>query len=207
MPTSLRQLGERWTRKRFDWQTKKVLSKLYRVARRLTEQQADAEDLVHDTFIKAFQAYPSANLRSAKDFRAWLFKIMVNTYRDLYRRRLRSCEVGPVPHTGDGAEWDFIELAQSLEPSPQVRLEYKRFAEAAQVVIGELPPEVRLVVTLFFVEGMTYQEIAQVADCPIGTVMSRLWRGRQVLRRRLQSFVAPLSETRNRNGGAATIKR
>jgi RNA polymerase sigma factor (sigma-70 family) len=76
----------------------------------------------------------------------------------------------------------------SHEPGPDTQLEYKRFAQAADAAIACLPPEVRLVVVLFFVEELSYREIAEIAECPVGTVMSRLWRGRRMLREQLRAY-------------------
>jgi len=83
------QVRQRWTRERFERQTQHVLPHLYRTARRLTRDPADAEDLVQDTYVKAFQAFDHADLQSEDACRAWLFRIMVNAYRDHYRRRQR----------------------------------------------------------------------------------------------------------------------
>jgi RNA polymerase sigma-70 factor (ECF subfamily) len=165
---------------------------LYRIARRLTREQADAEDLVHDTYMKAFQAFEKADLRSADACRAWLCRIMVNTYRDTYRRQQRSVEIPSVRASADGTADDIVDTAVSPAPDPEVLLGHKHFATAAQAVIAALSPEVRLVVTLFFVEGLAYKEIAEIVGCPIGTVMSRLARGRQLLRQYLQEYRDPL---------------
>lgn len=181
------QFRQRWTRERFERHTQHILPALYRTARRLTRDRADAEDLVQDTYVKAFQAFDRADLQSEEACRAWLFRIMVNAYRDRYRRRQRSPEV----LTFDGEherEENVIEAAISPEPDPEIRLGRKHFAEAAQAAMASLSPEVRLVVTLFLVEGFAYKDIADIADCPIGTVMSRLSRGRRRLQELLQTY-------------------
>ncbi len=110
---------------------------------------------------------------------------MVNAYRDHYRRQQRSMEVQPFEgeHARDA---NVIEAAVSPEPNPEALLGHKHFSEATQAAIASLSPEVRLVVTLFFVEGLAYKEIAEIADCPIGTVMSRLARGRRRLQEQLR---------------------
>ena len=184
MGNVISQLRQRWTRERFASHTEQFLPALYRTARRLTRDATDADDLVHDTYVKAFQAFDRANLMSEDACRAWLFRIMINTYRDQYRRRQRSPERLTLARERE-QEDTVIEAAVSLEPSPDVQLGHKLFSEAAQAAIASLSPEVRLVVTLFFVEGLAYREIAEIADCPIGTVMSRLSRGR----RRLQELL------------------
>ena len=181
------QLRQRWTRERFAQQTEQFLAGLYRTARRLTRDPAEAEDLVHDTYLKAFQAFERADVRSEDACRSWLYRILVNAYRDRYRRQQRSPEVQASPgvHERDG---NVIEAAISPAPNPEALLGHKHFSDAAHAAIAALSPEVRLAVTLFFVEGFSYKEIAAIADCPLGTVMSRLARGREKLRQQLQPY-------------------
>jgi RNA polymerase sigma-70 factor, ECF subfamily len=186
--------GGRWLRRLhtvscahevFAGQARQYLPQLYRIARRLTSQQADAEDLVHDTYLKAFQAADRARLDTAEDCRAWLTRILVNTFRDQYRQRQRSPIISAA---GDGMG-EVIELRPSPEPGPAERAEGKQFAEAAQTAIMDLPPELRLIVALFLVDGLTYEEIAERMAVPVGTVMSRLWRARRVLRQKLREHL------------------
>ena len=207
MGNVISKLRQRWTRERFAAHTEQFLPALYRTARRLTRDASDADDLVNDTYVKAFQAFDRAELRSEDACRAWLFRIMINTYRDRYRRRQRSPE--QLAMRGERErENTVIESAVSHEPGPDVQLGHKLFSEAAQAAIASLSPEVRLVVTLFFVEGLTYRAIAEVADCPIGTVMSRLSRGRRRLQELLQAHhdasVAP-PETANPAVSASSV--
>ena len=111
--------------------------------------------------------------------RAWLFRIMINTYRDQYRRQLRRPEVELVVSSEDGAVDD---PWAADAPGPDLLAEAAFLREAIREAVSSLPPEVRVVVVLFFIEGMKYREIADIAGCPIGTVMSRLARGREMLR-------------------------
>jgi RNA polymerase sigma-70 factor, ECF subfamily len=195
-----------WTRNpasqtSFERETKPFLAALYRTARRLTGQQADAEDLVHDAYLKAFRARPRARLGSPDECRAWLFRILMNTYFDRYRRRLRSPETPAIAWPRDHVA-TVVEIAPCSRPGPDALLEQKRFALAVESAIACLPPDVRAVVILFFVEGLSYQEIADAMQCPIGTVMSRLWRGRRFLRSRLSEYAHP-----QRLGLAATARK
>jgi RNA polymerase sigma-70 factor (ECF subfamily) len=112
--------------------------------------------------------------------RAWLFRIMVNTFRDHYRRRARMPEMELVVVEEGFAGIDGEALATDA-PGPDLLVEATFLRHAIAEAVLSLPPEVRIVVTLFFVEGMKYREIAEVAGCPIGTVMSRVARGRQLL--------------------------
>jgi RNA polymerase sigma-70 factor (ECF subfamily) len=177
-------LRERWARERFGRRTEAVLPVLYRAARGLARNRPDAEDLVQETYLKAYQAVPRAELDDPGACRAWLLRILINTYRDHYRRRLRSPEVEAIHRDRDRAT-NVVELAPSRAPGPADALAGKNFLEAVRQVIAGLSPEVRLVVTLFFVDELSYGEIAEIAQCPLGTVMSRLARGRRILRERL----------------------
>jgi len=173
----------------FAQRTRQFLPQLYRVARRLTAQSADAEDLVHDTYVKAFYAFDGKALASAEDCRAWLTRILINTYRDQYRRRLRSPVITLSAPENDRP--DPIALAASPAPGPAAEVEARRFAEAAQAAILDLPPELRLIMALFLIEGLSYEQIAARMKVPVGTVMSRLWRARRTLRRQLHGYLAP----------------
>ena len=181
MADLVERLRKRWTREKFERQTRALLPGLYRAAYRLAGQPADAEDLVHDTYVKAFAAYDRADIRGEADCRAWLTRIMVNTYRDRYRRHQRSPEVQRSP---EEAEVMSIEGAPLADPA--ARAEDSQFARAAEEAIDGLPEDLRIVVVLFFSQEMSYREIAEAVDCPVGTVMSRLYRGRRLLRERLQ---------------------
>ncbi len=177
-------LRDSWLRDKFERQTRPFIAALYRTARRLAAQAADAEDLVHDTYVKAFQAYRTVDLPDDASCRAWLFRIMININRDHYRRAARSPEVT----TTECLEETLGSMLWCPEPGPDTRLEHKRFVQAAEAAIARLPPEDRLAVVLFFVEELSYREIAEIAQCPIGTVMSRLWRGRRYLREQLRAY-------------------
>lgn len=181
-------IRERWSAEKFTCEAKNLLTPLYRFALRLTGQHTDAEDLVQDTILKAFQAYDRSCFDGKAGMRAWVFQILTNTFRDRYRRNARSPEVQfPVPeHDPDS---NVIELIPSPEPGPAHLAERKQILEAIQTATDSLPPEVRLAIALFFVEGCSYQEIAEITECPIGTVMSRLSNGRITLRKKLSRFL------------------
>lgn len=150
----------------------------------------DAEDLVHEMYLKAYQAFEKATVESADACRAWLFRIMVNTYRDQYRRQQRSPEVQPF-WVDRATDDDGVNAIVSPAPGPDILLGQKHFIAAAHAAMATLSPEVRLVVTLFFLEDFAYKDIADIVGCPLGTVMSRLARGRRVLQQRLQEYRHP----------------
>lgn len=175
------------TRAGFERCVQRLLPELYRTARTYVHEPADAEDLVHDSCVKAFRAFPGAKLASEAACRAWLHRILVNTFRDRYRRETRSpAQARPADREGDNV----VELAASPEPGPSTRLEYANFGDAARAAIATLPPEVRVVAALYVIDGLSYREIAAITGCPIGTVMSRLARGRQTLRRSLARYAS-----------------
>jgi RNA polymerase sigma-70 factor (ECF subfamily) len=190
MGNLVRHLQQRWTRERFARQTEHFLPALYRAARRLTQEPADAEDLVHATYLRAYQAFEQATVESADACRAWLFRIMVNTYRDQYRRQQRAPEV-QLSRVDRATADDGINAIASPAPGPDILVGQQHFMAAAHAAMATLSPEVRLVVTLFFLEDFAYKDIADIVGCPLGTVMSRLARGRRILQERLQEYRDP----------------
>jgi RNA polymerase sigma-70 factor (ECF subfamily) len=167
------------TRRGFERRTRELVVPLYRAARAMTGNGADAEDLVHDAYVKAFLAFREGEFNGVDSCRAWLFRIMVNTYRDKYRRQLRRPEVELMICAQDETSSEPLAIDA---PGPDLLVEASFLREAIRKAVHSLPPEVRIVVALFFIEGMKYREIADITGCPIGTVMSRLARGRESLR-------------------------
>src|SRR5215471_11398229 len=188
------------TRRSFELHTRELVTPLYRAARALTGSVADAEDLVQDAYVKAFLAFREGEFRGMAACRAWLFRIMVNTFRDQYRRRLRQPTLELLVLEEDAETAGNSALASDA-PGPDLLAEASLLREAIDGAIQALPPEIRIVVTLFFIEEMKYREIAALADCPIGTVMSRIARGRQLLQAALTADWPP-AET-----GAAHLLR
>ncbi len=150
------------------------LDALYRTARYLTGDAALAEDMVQEVAVKAIQG--KGAFRHEADFRPWIFTILRHTVTDYYRRR----GTHPVPLS---LEDDNPELP--LETSPDNGLFEHVLDEEVVQALAELPEEMRLAVLLADIEEFSYQEIAQVLGWPLGSVMSRLHRGRQKLRQRL----------------------
>lgn len=170
-------------RAQFDALVRPHTRSLYRTALRLVGDSHSAEDLMQETCLKAYRAFDS--FEDGTNFRAWLFRIMSNLSIDQARRNARAPFV----------VWDEAEVSQAVvtngsEPDqPDVHFLHKSFRDDAFRAIAKLTPDVRLVVSLALIEGFSYQEIADVAGCPVGTVRSRLNRGRQVLRSELRDYV------------------
>lgn len=190
MVRSFNNIREYWSRARFERLLKQLLPDLYRVSRALTTNSVDAEYLVHTACVKAIVAFDRTKFSSKAGVKAWVRKILVNTFRDHYRREMRNLLVQSHIVRDDGESENVVELAASTLPDPSGAVESSSFFDAAEVAIHALPPEVRLVIILFLINDLSYKEIAKVTDCPLGTVMSRLSRGRRQLRSALRVYVS-----------------
>jgi RNA polymerase sigma-70 factor (ECF subfamily) len=152
---------------------------LYRTALRLTRVRADAEDLVQETYLKAFRA--ADRFEPGTNLRAWLFTILHNTARNVARDRTRHA----VTFDSDAVERAADATLDGMAETPETLLLRDTLAPELQAAIDELPDAFRQAVWLRDVEEFSYAEIATVLDVPIGTVMSRISRGRRMLFERL----------------------
>jgi RNA polymerase sigma-70 factor, ECF subfamily len=152
------------------------LDSLYGTAVRLTRRQADAEDLVQDTYMKAFRS--AGQFRRGTNLKAWLFTILYNTFRNMRRDQGRS----PIDVDSEAVE---VAAVAPQELSPEQILTRATLDVDLQAALDGLPGAFRQAVWLRDVEELTYAEIASALDIPIGTVMSRISRGRRLLYERL----------------------
>lgn len=166
------------------------LSALLGVASRLTRNTADAQDLVQDTLLKAMRARDQ--FESGTNMRAWLLRILTNTFINRYRRGglERSVLDGPdADPLADG--WISSSTMESMR-DPESQALRPMLEQEIKRILDELPEEFRLAVVLSDVEELSYKEIAEIMGCPIGTVMSRLHRGRRLLKGRLYEHARAL---------------
>ncbi|MDP8955844.1 MAG: sigma-70 family RNA polymerase sigma factor [Actinomycetota bacterium] len=178
--------SERDLRSRFEAEALPLLSNLYSAAYRLTRNAADAEDLVQETILRAYRGFhqfePGTNLK------AWLYRILTNTFINSYRKKQRE----PQTVSNDEVEdwYLYSKMAEDgSEPSAETSVLESLPDEDVQEALSSLPDPFRIAVLLADVEGFSYKEIAEITGVPIGTVMSRLHRGRRALEKRLWNVV------------------
>jgi RNA polymerase sigma-70 factor, ECF subfamily len=180
------QTSERDLQERFEADALPLLAGLYSAAFRLTRNPTDAEDLVQETYLRAFRGFHQ--FEEGTNLRAWLYRILTNTFINSYRKKQRE------PQTISDEEIEDWYLYSKMtervaEPSAETAVIEALPDEEVQDALSSLPEQFRIAVLLADVEGFSYKEIAEITEVPIGTVMSRLHRGRKALEKRLWDVV------------------
>jgi len=183
MPDQIKRQTDR--RRQFEDEALPHMDALLRTALRMTKNSSDAEDLVQEAMTKAYRSWDK--FKSGTNCRAWLFKIMTNMFINEYRSKSRAPVSLSVDDIDDGFLYGQLSLAGS-QRTPEEDLFNRILDDDVKNAIAELPEDYRLVVVLSFVEGFSYQEIADIVDLQLGTVKSRLHRGRKLLQKKLYDY-------------------
>jgi RNA polymerase sigma-70 factor (ECF subfamily) len=161
------------------------LPALFSAAVRLTRNERDAEDLVQDAMLRAYRFFDT--FQAGTNCKAWLFRILTNVFRNRYREREREREILGEAESSDANLEQFTagtEAGRDVESALLGRL----VSEDVERALSQIPQDFRLVVILADLEDFSYKEIADIVECPAGTVMSRLFRGRKLLQRLLYDY-------------------
>jgi RNA polymerase sigma-70 factor (ECF subfamily) len=172
----------------FAEQAMPLMDSLYAAAMRMTRNPADAEDLVQETYLKAYRGF--GGFTEGTNLKAWLYRILTNTYINSYRAKKRRPDESDLDEVEDlylYRRLGGLEAAAAGRSAEDELLDWFTDDQVKQA-LEDLPEQFRIAVLLADVEGFSYKEIAEILDVPIGTVMSRLHRGRRGLQKRLYEF-------------------
>jgi RNA polymerase sigma-70 factor (ECF subfamily) len=172
-------------RREFEAAAVPLYTNLYGAAMRLTRDPSEAEDLVQDTMVRAYRFWNT--FQQGTNIKAWMFTILRNTFINGYHRRGRKRDFQNDVSAQMHSIGPRVAVANSSSspPGPEEAVSAEVTQMRIRDAMDSLPPDYRLAVTLADLEGLSYKEIAEIMDCPIGTVMSRIYRGRKILHKLL----------------------
>src|SRR5574338_1625255 len=180
-------LAVKQKRNEFERQALVHVDALYGAAYRLTRNPRDAEDLVQDSLLRAYKFWDS--FQQDSNCKAWLLRIVTNTFINEYQRKKRSREVlDAATAEQDATDGVLVHADARDKQSPDQALLSASVSDDVQRALDQLPDDFRTAVILCDMQGLSYKEIADIMECPVGTVMSRLFRGRKLLANALREF-------------------
>ena len=183
-------------RSEFERQALVHLDSLFGAAYRLTRNARDAEDLVQDSLLRAYRFWDSFEQDS--NCKAWLLRIVTNTFINEYQRKKRSREVlDAATAEQDATDGVLVHSTAGDKQSPDQVLLQASVSDDVQKALQQLPDDFRTAVILCDMQGLSYKEIAEIMECPVGTVMSRLFRGRKLLAATLREFAVSEGYVKN----------
>ncbi len=169
----------------FDGLVREHKHRIYTYVCRLTNDSPDAEDLTQEVFVRAFQGLRAFRRSAAVD--TWLYRIATNLVIDRYRRERRAPHWVPVENDDETGAMELPSAERAGDPQASIQL--TELQGQVQKAVHSLPPKLRAVVVLHDMEGLAYEQVAETLGCPLGTVKSRLFNARALLRRKLQHYI------------------
>jgi RNA polymerase sigma-70 factor (ECF subfamily) len=166
------------------------LDALFASALRLTKNEGDAEDLVQDTYVRAYRFFDK--FERGTNIKAWLFKILTNTFINRYRRKIKERALSEGVDREAVHERLLAKDSQEHQSNPEQAVFERLLSDDVLRAIDGLPDDFRMVVVLADLQEFSYKEIAEIMECPVGTVMSRLYRGRRLLQKYLERYAVEL---------------
>ncbi len=173
-------------KKKFEAIAFEYMNSLYSTALRMTRNAMEAEDLVQDTYLRAYRFFDK--FEEGTNFKAWIFKILTNTFINKYRKKVRTPQSVQLEKVEFGLAEEETQQATTLWEGYDEERYHELFDDDIKAALSQLSEEFRMVIILADVEGFSYKEIADMIDRPIGTVMSRLFRGRHILQHSLDKY-------------------
>ena len=178
--------AQRGDKTAFDLLVQKYQRKLGRLLSRMIRDQAEVEDVVQEAFIKAYRALP--NFRGDSAFYTWLYRIGINTAKHYLVAMGRRPQVSTEIEVEDAENFEDGQELRTID-TPETELMTKQIAKTVNDTVAGLPEELRTAITLREIEGLSYEEIATLMGCPIGTVRSRIFRARETIAEKLRPLL------------------